>query len=812
IVPVDFPRPPHVQTAETAMSIAIEDLMHWDIAPENPARLERAGVSFVLTSHGLREPKEFLDAVRKAVARGLSPDAALRALTVAPAELFGVSDRLGAVASGKIANLVVTDGDLFTKNTKILATWVHGRRYELVKTPYADLYGSWPVSLVGASAPSPGWTIALRGGGNDVKGELIVAAPPAPPTPPAPPADAKPTEKPAEKSAEKPAEKPTEKPAEKTAEKPAEKTTEKPADKPSEKPVEKSVEKPAEKAAEKPSEKPAETKLELTALTVRDGRLSATLDGEKLGHKGKSHLSAVVTVGADGGASLVGDITWPDGSRAVVVARKAPESAADAAAKPKEEKPGEPAKSGASFAVNFPLGAFGRSAAPDQPKLLLLQNATIWTCGPQGVITEASLLVGDGKILAVGKNLPAPAGAVVVDMKGRHLSPGIIDCHSHMATDGGVNESSQSVTAEVRVGDFIDSNDVTIYRQLAGGVTSAHILHGSANTIGGQSQVIKLRWGATPDQMKFAEAPATIKFALGENVKQSNWGSQSTGRYPQSRMGVEQVLVDEFQAAKEYRARWQEWDRTHQGLPPRRDLELDAIVEIIEQKRWIHCHSYRQDEILMLLRTMEAFGVRVQTLQHILEGYKVADAMSKHGASGSSFSDWWGYKFEVLDAIPYNGALMHKAGVVVSFNSDDRELARHLNHEAAKAVKYGRVPPEEALKFVTLNPAKQLKIDSLVGSLEQGKQADFVVWNGPPLSTLSRCEQTWVDGRKYFDREEDAKRRGEIEKIRATLVQKILASGESMLEPGQSYVVEREQWTREDEFCLKTRSERAATK
>ena len=214
----------------------------------------------------------------------------------------------------------------------------------------------------------------------------------------------------------------------------------------------------------------------------------------------------------------------------------------------------------------------------------------------------------------------------------------------------------------------------------------------------------------------------------------------------------------------------------------------------------------------MLLRTMEAFGVRVQTLQHILEGYKVADAMSKHGASGSSFSDWWGYKFEVLDAIPYNGALMHKAGVLVSFNSDDRELARHLNHEAAKAVKYGRVPPEEALKFVTLNPAKQLKIDSLVGSLEQGKQADFVVWNGPPLSTLSRCEQTWVDGRKYFDREEDAKRRGEIEKIRATLVQKILASGESMLDPGQSYVVEREQWTREDEFCLKTRSERAATK
>ena len=369
-----------------------------------------------------------------------------------------------------------------------------------------------------------------------------------------------------------------------------------------------------------------------------------------------------------------------------------------------------------------------------------------------------------------------------------------------MATDGGINESTQSVTAEVRIGDFIDATDVNIYRQLAGGVTSSHILHGSANTIGGQCQAIKLRWGALPEALKFAEAPPTIKFALGENVKQSNW-ERNSGRYPQSRMGVDEVMRDSFQAARHYQADWARWKATPQGPPPRRDLELDALVEVMEQKRWVHCHSYRQDEILALLRTLEGFEVRVQTLQHILEGYKVADAMRKHGAMGSSFADWWAYKFEVIDAIPHNGALMHNAGVVVSFNSDDRELARHLNHEAAKAVKYGGVPPVEALKFVTLNPAKQLRVEQLVGTLEAGKQADIVVWSGDPLSVMSRCEQTWVDGRKYFDREEDLGMRKRAATVRATLVQKILASGESMREPGESYVLERDLWPRFDEFC-----------
>jgi N-acetylglucosamine-6-phosphate deacetylase len=369
-----------------------------------------------------------------------------------------------------------------------------------------------------------------------------------------------------------------------------------------------------------------------------------------------------------------------------------------------------------------------------------------------------------------------------------------------MATDGGVNEATQAITAEVRIGDFIDSRDINIYRQLAGGVTSANILHGSANPIGGQNQVIKLRWGEAPDQLRFEEAPPGIKFALGENVKQSN-RIPRTDRYPQTRMGVEQIIRDEILAARHYRDRQIAWKKTGQGLPPRKDLELDAIVEILEQRRWIHCHSYRQDEILALLRTLESFNIQIGTLQHILEGYKVADAMKRHGAMGSAFSDWWAYKVEVYDAIPFNGPIMHNNGVVVSFNSDDQELARHLNHEAAKAVKYGKLEPHEALKFVTLNPAKQLRIEEFVGSIEVDKHADFVIWNGDPLSAMTRCEQTWIDGKKYFDYDQDLKNRGRWLSMRNTLVQKILESGEAMIKPDEKKSEERDLWPRRDLFC-----------
>jgi imidazolonepropionase-like amidohydrolase len=394
-----------------------------------------------------------------------------------------------------------------------------------------------------------------------------------------------------------------------------------------------------------------------------------------------------------------------------------------------------------------------------------------------------------------------PEGAVVIDMAGKAITPGIIDCHSHMATDGGVNESAQAITAEVRIGDFIDADDITIYRQLAGGVTSSNILHGSANPIGGQNQVIKLRWGAAPEAMKFADAPPGIKFALGENVKQSNW-ERPTNRYPQSRMGVEQIIRDAFAAARDYAAAWERWNLSHDGLPPRRDLELEALAQVLQGKRWIHCHSYRQDEILALIRVCDDFKITIGSLQHILEGYKVADAMARHGATGSSFSDWWAYKIEVIDAIPYNGALMHRAGIVVSFNSDDQELGRHLNHEAGKAVKYGGVPREEALKFVTLNPAKQLRIDRWVGSLETGKHADFVLWSADPLSPRSRAEQAWIDGRKYFDRDEDAALRAEQAKIRAALIRKVIDSGQAMQRADERQPEEWELWPRHDEFCM----------
>jgi N-acetylglucosamine-6-phosphate deacetylase len=332
-------------------------------------------------------------------------------------------------------------------------------------------------------------------------------------------------------------------------------------------------------------------------------------------------------------------------------------------------------------------------------------------------------------------------------------------------------------------------------------VTTANILHGSANPIGGQNQVIKMRWGGLPEEMKFNEAPTGIKFALGENVKQSNWGERYTSRYPQTRMGVEQLIRDEFHAARAYRYAQLMWRRNAEGLPPRHDLELEAVAEVIEGKRLIHCHSYRQDEILAFMRVCEEFGVRIATLQHILEGYKLADVMKAHGASGSSFSDWWAYKFEVYDAIPYNGALMHQAGVLVSFNSDDAELARRLNLEAAKAVKYGDIPPIEAIKFVTINPAKQLGIDQQVGSIEPGKSADLALWSGPPLSVYSRCEETWVDGRKYFDRAADLARRDQIRKMRADLVQKILLSKAELAEPGEERSASRTWWPREDIYC-----------
>jgi len=529
--------------------------------------------------------------------------------------------------------------------------------------------------------------------------------------------------------------------------------------------------------------------IDLEYVELSGSRFTFAFKGDSIGVEGVVQMSAAVEP-----ERLMGHGVWPDGQTFVWTAARSTDttSAADTdkEAEEGEEQEGDDdsrekgddkedkAPAELNLPARYPDGAFGFTQRPEPAELVAFTNATIWTCGSQGVLENATLLVAGGKVAGVGTRLAVPEGAVVVDATGMHITPGIIDCHSHTAIDGDVNEGTQTISAEVRIGDVIDPDDISMYRQLAGGVTTSNILHGSANAIGGQNQVIKFRWGGTAEELKFADAPPGVKFALGENPKQSNWGEQFTSRYPQTRMGVEQIIRDAFQAAREYEARHQAYDKSRRGMPPRRDLELDAIVEVVRGDRLVHSHSYRQDEIEMLMRVTEDFGFRVATFQHVLEGYKVADQLAAHGAGGSSFSDWWAYKFEVYDAIPYNGALMYHEGVVVSFNSDSNELARRLNTEAAKAVKYGGVPPVDALKFVTLNAAIQLRIDHRVGSLEPGKDADFAVWNGPPLSTYSRCEQTWIDGTQYFDYQDEASRRDEVRAERALLIQRVLQQGD----------------------------------
>ena len=415
---------------------------------------------------------------------------------------------------------------------------------------------------------------------------------------------------------------------------------------------------------------------------------------------------------------------------------------------------------------------------------MLIRSATIWTCGPEKVIRGGDILIRKGKIADVGERLSAPAGAIVIDAAGKHVTPGLIDAHSHLAIRSGINEYTHSVTSETRIADVLDSDDVNIYRQLAGGLTASCISHGSANTIGGQNAVIKLRWGALPSELLIAGQTPVQKFALGENVKRSNVPGPPTTRYPATRMGTEELLRDSFRAAMDYRREWKEYDegvkKNKNLIPPRRDLRLEPLAEILDGKRVIHCHAYRQDEVLAFIRLAEEFGFKIEVFIHILEGYKIAEALKAHGAMPSTFSDWWAYKAEAYDAIPYNGALMREQGLLVSFNSDDVELARRMNLEAAKAVKYGGVPEEDALKFVTLNPARQLHIDGRVGSIEKGKDADIVIWSGPPLSTYSVCEQTWIDGRRYFDISEDHERRARVEREKAALLQKAARAGKEV--------------------------------
>ena len=418
----------------------------------------------------------------------------------------------------------------------------------------------------------------------------------------------------------------------------------------------------------------------------------------------------------------------------------------------------------------FPNNGFGFTQRP-QPMRILFKNATVWTNEAEGILTQTDVLIDQGKIIAVGSNLN-DANATLIDATGKHLTSGIIDEHSHIAASS-INEGGQNSSAEVTIEDVIDPDDIDIYRNLGGGVTTIQILHGSANPIGGRSAIIKLKWGETADKLLFPNADPFIKFALGENVKQSNWGSYN--RFPQTRMGVEQVFVDYFQRAEEYGAAWTRYNQLSSrqkrtAKKPRYDIEMETLWEILRGDRFISCHSYVQSEINMLMKVAERFGIRVNTFTHILEGYKVADKMAEHGASGSTFSDWWAYKYEVKDAIPYNGAIMHRAGVNVAFNSDDAEMSRRLNQEAAKAVKYGGISEEEAWKFVTLNPAKMLHLDDRVGSIKIGKDADLVLWSDHPMSIYAKAEKTLVDGIVYYDAERAKKQLDVIAQEKETLI------------------------------------------
>ena len=730
VLPVAYPETPVVDGPGGDTEVTLRELEIWARAPENAVRLTRAGVRIALTPRGLEDPKDFAARVRTSIERGLAADAALAAVTIEPAQILGRAGRFGAVRGGLAASLTVLDGAPFAEETKVVEVWIDGERFPVDAVVEPDLRGTWDLTLIeDAAAPA---TIVLDIGGGKEKPRV--------------------------------------------------------------------------------SAKLGEEEVKPAALHRQGNEVGLTLGAAAIGEEGYLRLGGVYgggetfegmartpsgesirftarrtaareekdsedeaaeeqtdeKTGADGEEAAEKEGETPDEKEEGAVAKRGPGK------REKKEKP-DPWAGSADESLPTPLGARGRTAPAVGGGTILVTGATIWTCTSDGILEGSSLLIRDGKIIALGPDLPAPPDALVIDAAGRVITPGIIDPHSHTAIAGGVNEGTQAVTAEVRIGDVVDPDDINIYRQLAGGVTAAQLMHGSANPIGGQGQVIKLKWGEPAGGLR-VDGPKLIKCALGENVKQSNW-DDPTGRYPQSRMGVEQVFRDAFWAARQYRAEQDEWQHRNGGVVPRPrvDLELEALSEILAGQRLIHCHSYRQDEILMLVRVAEEFGFKVGTFQHVLEGFKVAEEIARHGAGASSFSDWWAYKFEVYDAIPHNGALLWRAGVLTSFNSDSDELARRLNLEAAKAVKYGGVPREEALKFVTLNPAIQVAIGDRAGSLEPGKDADFVIWNGDPLSTYTVCDETWIEGRRYYSRAEDAELRARDIARREVLIDRILA-------------------------------------
>ncbi len=725
IVPLAFPKAPDVSTAAKAEAHSLSALSAWEQAPTNLRRLDAAGATVALTTARLESRKDFTKNLAKAIEHGFSEEAAFAALTTTPAKLLGIDDRVGAVRPGMLAHLVVREGEPFAKDTKVRDVWVAGKRHRINKATPASIDGAYATEFDGL------------GGLGAVSGSLEIS-------------DRK------------------------------------------------------------------SLKLRIGEKAIDASKVQFSVHHVHFRIAGADIESEGVYMGAGliEGENIYGTLTGPDGSRVSFTAvrsgdvpkeekdeekekddknaskegadaddAEADEDADDADADDDADEEPAAAKPGAPEKLTVPFGAFGRSE-PSQSETVLFKGATVWTAAEAGIVEGAVVLIENGKVRYVGpaELCPTVEGVREFDATGMHITPGLVDCHSHTGISGGVNEVGRRVTAEVRIEDVIDPDDINFYRQLAGGLTAANQLHGSANAIGGQNSVVKLRWGAArAEDMLIESAMPGIKFALGENPKRVAAGTDIPDEYPQTRMGVEALIHDRLIAGKEYRERWDryralsEWERAR-TMPPRRDLELQALGQIVAGERWIHSHSYRQDEILMLGRLAQEFGFKIGTFQHVLEGYKVADAIAETAVGASTFSDWWAYKFEVVDAIPHNAALMAEVGVNVSINSDSDEHARRLNTEAAKAVKYGGMDRHEAIKLVTLNPAIQLGVGDRIGSLEAGKDADLAVWTGDPMSYASRCVSTWVDGHELFSEEADLAMAAAAEADRQRIIQKLLDS------------------------------------
>ncbi len=664
IVTLNFPQAMDVEDPNDARFVDLATLKYWEMAPANPAAVQKAGILFCLTAADLKDPKQFLTNLRKAMAYGLTETAALDALTKTPATLLNAYNETGSIDAGKWANFLITDGPVFAEKTSLLQNWVQGQKYDIKKEALADVKGVYAIQL-NNNGILKNYTLNVKSS-NSADLVAIDSVP---------------------------------------------------------------------------------------AKFSFDGKLVKLNFTETKKAKKGYRLSGVnngTTWQGNGVDTLGNPILWT-----ASFVRETPD-------KPDTSKPKNlPIES----TLTYPNMAYGVTALPQQ-QTMLIKNGTVWTSDKAGILENTDVLVQNGKIKKIGKNLSS-SGATVIDATGKFVTPGVIDEHSHIATTS-INEGGQSVTSEVRIGDNLDPDDINIYRQLSGGVTTSHILHGSANTIGGQTQLIKLRWGVDDEGLKFKGADPFIKFALGENVKRNP--ALNNNRFPDSRMGVQQVQYDAFTRAQDY-------ERALKGADAknvRRDLELDALVEIMNKKRFITCHSYVSSEILETMRMAEHFGFTINTFTHILEGYKVADKMKAHGANASTFSDWWAYKLEVQDAIAYNAAIMTRVGLNVAINSDDAEMARRLNQEAAKSIKYGGLSPEEAFKMVTINPANMLHIQNQTGSLAEGKDADIVIWNNDPTSIYAQAEKTIVDGTIFFDREKDKQMRAAIAVERNRLIQKML--------------------------------------